>query len=166
MPLLLMTPDADPLVERWRADHDWAAQFGVTAHVTVRMPFLEPAEWRDSPGIELVSLLPVELTLARLEERPGALVIVVDPDEALRELTTVVGNLWPELPPHKAGFARPAYHVTVVRTADPSVRRDAAEAISSELPMQVTGTAFWAASGSPEQGLVHRVIAEVGKRST
>src|SRR4051812_28340455 len=135
MPLLLMTPDADPLVARWRADHDWAARFGVPAHVTVRMPFLQPDEWDDLSFADLGRFLPVELTLARLEERPGALVILVEPDEALRELTAAVGDLWPALPAqpaHKANFTRAAYHVTVVRTPDPVTRRRASDAISSE----------------------------------
>jgi hypothetical protein len=164
MPLLLMTPDADPVVAMWRAEHDWAARHGVTAHVTVRMPFLEPNDWHDASHVELARLLPVELTLARLEERPGALVILVEPDESLREVTKIVGDLWPALPAHKANYDRPAYHVTVVRTPDPGVRRQAAEAIAPLLPMQVTGTAFWAACGSPAQGLVHRVLAEAGER--
>ena len=159
-----MTPDADPVVARWRAEHDWPARYGVTAHVTVRMPFLEPNDWPDSSHVELARLLPVELTLARLEERPGALVILVEPDESLRELTNVVGDLWPALPPHKANYERPAYHVTVARTPDPRLGRQAAAAIVSLLPMQVIGTAFWAACGSPAQGLVHSVLAEADDR--
>jgi 2'-5' RNA ligase superfamily len=164
VPLLLMTPDADELVARWRADHDWAARYGVTAHVTVRLPFLEPNDWHTAARVELARLLPVELTLCRLEERPGGLVVLVEPDDRLRELTDTIGDLWPSLPSHKANYDRPAYHVTVVRTPDPDVRREAAEAIVSLLPMEVTGTAFWAACGSPAQGIVHSVLAEAADR--
>ncbi len=159
MPLLLMTPEADPLVERWRAEHDWAAAHGVAAHVTVRMPFLDPDEWDSVAGTELSALLPVTLTLAGLRNRPGALVILVEPDDGLRAITEAVGSLCPSLPRHNANFDRAAYHLTVVRTQDHAVRRRASEAIGPRLPMRVTGTAFWAASGSPECGLVHRVIA-------
>ena len=154
-----MTPDADSLIRSWRADHDWAARHGITAHVTVRMPFLEPAEWREPALARLSSLLPIELTLARLKERPGALVILVEPDDELHRITTSVGELWPELPGHKADYARPAYHITVVRTPDPEVRRAAFEEIAPKLPMQVTGSAFWVAHGSEESGLTYRVVA-------
>lgn len=116
--LLLMTPEAD----RWRAAHDWASRYGVSAHVTVRSPFLEPREWPDAARAGLESLLPVRLRLARLEDRPGDLVIMVEPDEQLRELTRAIGGVWPELPRHKEAFERPRYHVTVVRTADLEVR--------------------------------------------
>lgn len=154
-----MTPDADPLVERWRAEHDWAARYGVSAHVTVRMPFLKPNEWPDAPCEELSRLLPIELSLARLEERPGALVVLVEPSEDLRKVTDIIGDFWPGLPPHKANYERPAYHISVVRTPDAVVRRQASDAIAPRLPMQITGTAFWAAHGSPETGLAHSVVA-------
>jgi hypothetical protein len=162
VPLLLMTPDADPLVERRRVEHDWAARYGVSAHVTVRTPFLEPTAWGDVRDGELSELLPVELTLARLENRPGALVILVEPDGHLRELTDAIGFACPGLPPHKPGYERPAYHITVARTPDAAVRRSASEAIAPRLPMQLTGTSLWAAFGSPEEGLIRRVIASVG----
>lgn len=153
-----MTPEADPLIEGWRAEHDWAAAHGIAAHVTVRMPFLEPGEWDSIAGKELSALLPVALTLARIEDRPGALVVLVEPDEELRAITETVGRLWPSLPRHKSNYDRPAYHLTVVRNRDRAVRRRAMEAISPHLPMDVTGTALWVACGSPESGLVHRVI--------
>ena len=81
MPLLLMTPDADPLIARWRADHDWAAAYGISAHVTVRTPFLEPEQWPAELPDALDAFIPIDITLARLENRPGALVIVVEPDD-------------------------------------------------------------------------------------
>lgn len=158
VPLLLMTPAADELVGHWRAEHDWAARFGVTAHVTIRMPFLKPGDWTQ-PANELTGLLPIDVTLAHLENRPGALVIIAEPDHELRALTDTVGRIWPDLPPHKAGYERPRYHITVVRTADPEVRGQAAAAIAPYLPMRVSGVELWAACGSPDTGLVHGVIA-------
>jgi hypothetical protein len=160
--LLLMTPEADSLVAPWRVEHDWATRYGISAHVTVRSPFLEPHEWPNAAQAKLDSLLPVRLTLSRLEDRPGALVILVEPDEQLRNLTTAIGSVWPKLPPHKDEFERPRYHVTVARTQDPEVRGIASDAIAAHLPVEVRGTALWATAGSPETGLVHRVLAAVG----
>ena len=156
---MLITPEAEPLVGRWRAEHDWAASYGIPAHVTVRLPFLEPDQWRD-PALEaLGELLPVPVTLARLEDRPGALVVLVEPDDHLRQLTDTIGGLWPALPPHKGERAHFAYHLTVVRTPDSRVRSRAAEAIAPQLPVQVTGTELWAAHGSPDTGAEHTVVA-------
>jgi hypothetical protein len=159
LPLLLITPDAEPLVGRWRAEHDWAARHGIPAHVTVRLPFLTPDQWHDPSLGALAKLLPLDVTLARLEDRPGALVVLVEPDDELQRLTETVGELWPTLPPHKADYPRVAYHLTVVRTPDARLRARAWDAIAPHLPIQVTGTEFWAAHGSPEVGAEHAVVA-------
>lgn len=159
--LLLITPDAESLVGRWRAEHDFAARVGIPSHVTVRTPFLPPESWRD-PALSLLErFLPIDVTLARLENRPGALVIVVEPDDELREITEAITLSWPTLPPHKGNRPDLAYHMTVVRTANDRSRSEAWEAIAPHLPLRVTGTEMWATDGSPEDGLRHAVVARM-----
>jgi hypothetical protein len=94
-----------------------------------------------------------------LEDRPGALVVVAEPDDELRRITAAIGEEWPSLPPHKDGRADLAYHVTVVRTPAAHLRAEATAAIAPHLPLRVRGTAFVAAFGSPESGAVHAVVA-------
>ena len=156
--LLLITPEAEPLVGDWRAKHDDSARFGIPAHVTVRTPFLPPERWRDPKLSLLESFLPTEVTLSRLEDRPGGLVILVEPDEALREMTEAVSLQWPTLPPHKGNRSDLAYHITVVRTASDSIRTQAWEAIAPNLPLKAAGTELWASAGSLEEGLQHVVL--------
>jgi|SRR5262245_27417615 len=162
--LLLITPEADPLVAPWRAEHDYAARYGIPAHVTVRTPFLPPEQWRDPALSRLEAFLPFELTLERLEDRPGALVILAEPDDELRGLTEAVGSTWAALPPHKGNRPDLAYHLTVVRTPDDSIRSQARDAIAPHLPLGVTGTELWASAGSEEQGLEHAVVARAARR--
>ena len=107
----------------------------------------------------LARFLPLEITLSRLEDRPGALVVLAEPDDELRQLTDAVSSAWPGLPPHKEGRHDVAYHVTVVRTPDEQIRAQASRAIAPHLPAQVAGTELWAVTGSPEQGLRHAVVA-------
>jgi hypothetical protein len=159
--LLLITPDAESLVGRWRAEHDHAARFGIPAHVTVRTPFLPPERWRDPAFSRLERFLPTDVTLARLEDRPGGLVIIAEPDDELREITEAVAMSWPTLPPHKGNRPDLAYHMTVVRTASDRIRSEASEAIAPHLPLRVTGTEMWATDGSPEDGLRHAVVARM-----
>jgi 2'-5' RNA ligase superfamily len=156
--LLLITPAAESLVGRWRAEHDDAARFGIPAHVTVRTPFLPPEHWRDPAFSRLERFLPTDVTLARLENRPGGLVIIAEPDDELREITEAVGMSWPTLPPHKGNRPDLAYHMTVVRTANDRIRSEASEAIAPHLPRRVTGTEMWASEGSLEDGLRHAVV--------
>jgi hypothetical protein len=158
--LLLITPDADPVVGAWRAEHDSAARHGIPAHVTVRTPFLPPEQWAGPELSQLEVFLPLPVTLARLEDRPGALVIVAEPDDELREITDATTRMWPTLPPHKASIRPFAYHATVVRTEDPRVRSAAAEAIAPYLPLRVTGTEMWAAvEDSATKEVRHAVAA-------
>jgi hypothetical protein len=157
----MITPDAEPLVGRWRAEHDSAARFGIPSHVTVRTPFLPRERWQD-PALSLLErFLPTDVTLTRLENRPGGLVLVVEPDNELREITEAVTLSWPTLPPHKGNRPDLAYHVTVVRTADDRIRSQAWEAIAPHLPLRVTGTEMWATDGSPEDGLRHAIVARM-----
>ena len=160
MPLLLVTPAAEPLVGRWRAEHDWPARHGIPAHVTVRLPFLPREQWRD-PSITLLleGFLPVDVTLSRVEDRPGALVILAEPDDQLRAMTEAVSAQWPELAPHKGNRPDFAYHITVVRTEDRAVRAAALDSIAPQLPLRVVGSEVWAAEGSAEDGVVHAVVA-------
>ena len=41
--LIVAVPEAEPLVGEWRAKHDWSAQHGVPAHITLLFPFV-PAD--------------------------------------------------------------------------------------------------------------------------
>jgi hypothetical protein len=108
-----------------------------------------------------VSFLPIDVTLAHLENRPGALVIVLEPDEQLRKITDAVTSSWPALPPHKGNRPDLAYHMTVVRTPSARIRSVAWTNIAPHLPLRVTGTEMWASEGSPEDGLRHAVVAQM-----
>ena len=156
-----MTPEAEPLVDPWRAEHDAAARSGISAHVTVRTPFLPPEQWQDPAFSLLERFLPIDVTLARLEDRPGALVVLAEPDDGLRAITEAVGSTWPTLPPHRGNRPDLAYHVTVVRTASDRVRSEAWEAIAPHLPLRVTGTEMWASAGTLEDGLHHAVVVRM-----
>ena len=156
-----MTPGAESLVDPWRAHHDAAARYGISAHVTVRTPFLPPERWADPAVSSLERFLPTEVTLARLENRPGALVLLAEPDDLLRAITDAVTATWPTLPPHRGNRPDLAYHMTVVRTADDGVRSEAREAIEPHLPLRVAGTELWASTGTLEDGLQHAVVARM-----
>lgn len=157
--LLLMTPAADALVARWRDDHDWTAASGVGAHVTVRVPFFGVAR-ADDPALRqaLAPLLPLEVTLGRLEDRPGALVILVEPDDSVRALTQATSAAWPELGPHKDGRPDLAYHVTVVRTPG-AAREAAASELAPLLPVRVAGTELRIAERKPGGGIAWASVA-------
>jgi hypothetical protein len=118
----------------WRAEHDWTARNGLPTHVSVRVPVPVDMDLDPDRVARAAAPLPVRVTLARLEDREGALVAVAEPDVELRGLTGRLDVLG-ELPPHRDGRPDLAYHATVVRTPDPDVRRAAADAIRPQLPL-------------------------------
>jgi hypothetical protein len=119
---------------RWRAEHDWTARNALPTHVSVRVPVSVEADLAPARVVRAAQPLPVSVTLARLEDRPGALVAVVEPDLELRRLTERLDALG-DLPPHRDGRPDLAYHATIVRTPDPEIRRAAADAIAPLLPL-------------------------------
>jgi hypothetical protein len=149
-----MTPEADPLVGGWRRDHDFSARLGIGAHVTVWNPFLAPDEW-DGEEIRglLRQFLPLEITLDRLEDREGALVILAEPYLGLRKITDAVTARWPALPPDNRDVLGPAYHMTIVRTPDPAIRAEAAAALGPRLPFSVSVRGVMAADLDPSGAL-------------
>ena len=125
---------ADALLGPWRAEHDWTARNGLPTHVSVRVPIPVDVDLGPARVVPAAGPLPVTVTLARLEDRPGALVAVAEPDGELRLVTERLGVLG-DLPPHREGRRDLAYHATIVRTPDADVRRAAAAAIEPLLPL-------------------------------
>jgi hypothetical protein len=118
----------------WRDEHDWTARNGLPTHVSVRVPVPLDADLDPQRVARAAQPLPVTVRLARIEDRPGALVAVAEPDAELRRLTHRLDRLG-DLPPHRDGRPDLAYHATIVRTPDPAVRRAAADAIRPQLPL-------------------------------
>jgi hypothetical protein len=125
---------ADAVLGKWRAEHDWTARNGLPTHVSVRVPVPVELDLDPDRVARVAAPLPVNVTLARLEDRAGALVAVVEPDAELRRLTFRLDRLG-DLQPHREGRPDLAYHATIVRTADPDVRGAAADAIRPQLPL-------------------------------
>jgi hypothetical protein len=121
----------------WRAEHDWTARNGLPTHVSVRVPLPVDVALEPTRVLSAAEPLPITVTLARLEDRPGALVAVAEPDRELRRLTERLGALG-DVPPHREGRHDLAYHATIVRTPDADVRRAAAAAIEPRLPLTET----------------------------
>ncbi len=141
--LCVPLPRADAFLSRWRDNHDYTAACGLSAHVTVYMPF--PGEAALSP--ESVASVhdahfPLSVRLSHLEDRPGALVVVVEPDHELRSLTASLQALDAGLPQHREGRDF-RYHATLVRTPDPEVRRAASLAVSEHLPHVEECESLW-----------------------
>ena len=134
--LVVVVPEAEEAVGRWRAAHDPSADRGVPAHVTVRFPFFPAAEIDDGVLGTLDALAsdvdPFTATFRSVERRTDGVWMRPEPEDPFRRLTRAVWTRWPELPPYGGIHADVIPHLTVAGGEAP---RGVETAVSAHLPI-------------------------------
>ena len=115
--LIVEVPEAEPLVAEWRAKHDWSAQHGVPAHITVLFPFV-PVEHVDDVLLdELRRLFDQEpsfpFSLPRFSRFPEVVWLAPEPADAFSRLTELVFARYPKYPPYEGAHDVVVPHLTV-----------------------------------------------------
>ena len=131
--LVVLVPEAEPLVGRFRARHDPAAANGVPAHVTVLYPFLPPSKITTQVEGTLTEVFSAfgafETTFNETGQFPGVLYLIQSADGRFRRLTEAVIARFPETPAYAGKFSAIIPHLTVAHADDPARLAE----ISSEL---------------------------------
>ncbi len=121
--LVVLAPEAEPLVKDYRAEFDPAAALGVPAHLTVLFPFLPPA-LLPAAHPRLAALFaecaPFDYALAALGRFPGVLYLAPAPAAPFQALTRRVAAAFPDYPPYGGKFPDIIPHLTVAELADPA----------------------------------------------
>ncbi len=113
--LVVLVPEADPLVGPFRNYFDPSASLGVPAHVTLLYPFVEPAKI-DAKTVEMLAgcfhaFAPFDFALTELHRLPPeTLCLSPEPVASFVALTKAIwklfpdhlpyGGKWPEIVPH------------------------------------------------------------------
>jgi 2'-5' RNA ligase len=115
--LVVVVPEVESVVGRWRQEFDPSAAVGVPAHVTVLSPFL------DEPRIDgevLDALTEVFGAYEAFDQRfdecgrfPEVLYLAPTPDEHFRLLTKAVTDRWPQCLPYGGRFDDVVPHLTI-----------------------------------------------------
>ena len=139
--LILHVPEAEPVVGKWRSEHDSSAPFGVPAHVSVLYPWIPidelTADDRQAVAGIVAGLGPFELTFASLGRFPGVLWLDPQPAEPIRALTRAVAGRWPKYPPYGGEFGdEPVPHLTISDTRDPDELGHIVADVGVSLPLQ------------------------------
>jgi hypothetical protein len=120
--LVVLAPEAEPLVKDYRDQHDPSAAVGVPAHLTVLYPFHPPAL---APAVtaRLAALFaefaPFDYSLIELRRFPGVLYLAPEPAAPFRALTRRVNEFFPDFPPYGGKFADIIPHLTLAQLEDP-----------------------------------------------
>ena len=140
--LVLLVPDLEPLVGRWRERYDPVTAYGMPAHVTIVYPWKSAAAVTRSDRTALSELAqsqpPVELSFAgfgRFDET-----VWLDPQPAGPILTLIeaVVARWPDYPPYGGQFAVVVPHLTVSDRRDPDSVEHVVEDVQPKLPRTTT----------------------------
>jgi len=120
--LVVLVPEAEPLVERFRESYDPSAAEGVPAHVTIIYPFKPPQDVSEAVletlGKLLCGFAPFGFTLAEARRfRSGVLYLAPADAEPFRRLTMAVWNAFPEAPPYGGQHLDVIPHLTVAQIA-------------------------------------------------
>jgi 2'-5' RNA ligase len=139
--LVILVPEAEPVVGRWRAELDSSAMLGVPAHITLLYPFA-PADCLTDELIDEVATtirgfgsFRYQLNATRWFDN-SVVWLAPDPAEPFVALTWTLARAFPQFPRYGGAFGDEVVpHLTVGNL--PSVERlkEAARSVSRSLPI-------------------------------
>ncbi|MFG2991835.1 2'-5' RNA ligase family protein [Streptomyces sp. NPDC048257] len=142
--VVILLPDAAPLLDAaWRIDPA-LVRHGVPAHVSLLYPFVPDSALtgQDEKGVRsLAASFPAaDLLLEELVTASGFVGVTVP---ELQPIVDAFRATWPRLRPYRGRFgARPAAHVTVAMGADdPTASAHVRAAVGSLLPLRTRAAA-------------------------
>ncbi len=141
--VVVLVPEAEPVVAAHRKRLDRAAGWGVGAHVTVLFPFVEPADIDDDVLGRLGAAVACVPRFAACFERTGwfeqdVLYLAPSPSSPFEALTRSVWSAFPETPPYGGAFGDGVTpHLTVGHAplATPADLEAAENHIATGLPL-------------------------------
>jgi 2'-5' RNA ligase len=147
--LMVVVPEAEPLVKPFRDRYDPSAAAGVPAHVTLLYPFKHPDAVDRTVVGDLGRLFHrrtlFRFSLATIRRFPDAvLYLAPEPDEPFRTLTLAIWDRYPETPPYAGKFPDIVPHLSVACVGDEQqldrISEDFARASAGKLPIRATAT--------------------------
>jgi hypothetical protein len=118
--LVVVVPEAEPLVADLRAQYDRSAARGMPAHVTVLYPFRHP-DALDAPVLGALSdtfarQAAFRYALVGVCGFPGVVYLAPQPRDPFDALTRAVAARFPDTPPYAGAIADPIPHLTVAQS--------------------------------------------------
>jgi 2'-5' RNA ligase len=139
--LIVEVPEAEPLVRDWRAKHDWSAQRGVPAHITVLYPFVPTEKIDERLHAELRELFAAHpafpFSLPRVARFPEVAWLAPEPAEPFTRLTEAIATRYPDYPPYEGIHDQVIPHLTVAE-GDAELQDEVDAALTQHLPIKAT----------------------------
>jgi 2'-5' RNA ligase len=139
--LVLLVPEAEPLVKSWRVAHDPSAAEGMPAHFTVLYPFISEGALNDDTLNHLGKIggewPPIAVVFNEFGRFPTVLWLKPDAT-SLAEIITRVHHRWPECLPYGRSDLAVIPHLTITDGANDLVVAQSRAEISRHLPLKAT----------------------------
>lgn len=152
--LLVPVPEAEPLVGRWRAQHDPKATWGVPAHITLVVPWLPPEQVKREHLDELDQIVGAEPPFEYVLEQVcwfGERVLWLAPSPAgpFKALTAKLAEHF-GTPPWSGEFKEVVPHLTVglAEQSTGGMLAEAADDLRTKLPLFCRATDVQVMCGS------------------
>jgi len=138
--LVVMVPEAEPVVEPWRDQLDPSARFSMPAHITVLFPFVTAPAIDDQLVARLSGLLGrfgaftfVLSTIGWFGE--SVVYLEPDPAEPFIGLTRALIDEFPDCRPYDGAFESIVPHLTIGDGHPVEKLREAARSVQTSLPI-------------------------------
>ncbi len=151
--LVILVPEADPLVAAYRLRHDPSAAQGMPAHITLLYPFLPPAAIDDPVLAALRALFAAfpafPYALSAVRAFPDLLYLAPEPDAPFRALIAALAARFPQTPPYGGSIPLEEIvpHLTVAHTPDPeklaALRARFTAQAAPRLPLALRANEVW-----------------------
>lgn len=149
--LVVVVPEAELLVGRFRAEYDPAAAWGVPAHITINYPFILGVKPTTHVMTRLSKLFAgmssLSFVLDHIARFPNVLYLAPVPSAPLTQLIEQTAQEFPESPPYGGQFDSITPHLTVAYATDSdaltSVERKLSEVAEHHLPIKVYTDRVW-----------------------
>src|SRR5687767_4218325 len=138
--ILLLVPEAEPLVGQLRYAHDPAAFAGIGAHITLLFPFMPAPQIDDRTIARIGAQLgrgPLELVFDRVARFPGLAYLALEEPAHVIARIQALAAAWPEYPLYEGKFPTITPHLTVAH-GDDQVLADVEAELGPQLPFATT----------------------------
>lgn len=167
--LVILVPEVEGLVGRFRLEHDPSAAAGVPAHVTINYPFVPAMRGDDGLDSKLMTLFasvsPFPYSIQRIARLANLLYLAPEPAEPFHRLIDLVAGRFPESLPYGGLHRQVIPHLTVAESEDEevlaSVEAELGPLLEPRFPIACRADDVWLIDNSGGSWQ-HRVVFPLG----
>ena len=138
--LVVVVPEAEPVIGRWRGELDPSARRGMPPHITVLYPWAPLDELDDGQLEELGAIVATvpsfTVSLNDIQRFPQTLWLGPYPTDPFVRLTTGVEQRWPAYEPYSGRFSAIVPHLSIGDAVDPDALGHVVAEVSPRLPIE------------------------------